>query len=122
MKLVIPGNPVPKGRPRFGNGHVYTPQRTRDHETLIRQYALVARLKPISGPVRLTARFYTDKALDGDNALKLLADALQPPRGIPAGVGNAYFDDKQVRKAEYEVIFTASDPRTEVEIEPWEGA
>ena len=37
MKLTIevPGNPVPKGRPRFSRGRVFTPKRTSDYEAIV---------------------------------------------------------------------------------------
>ncbi|MEW8997914.1 MAG: RusA family crossover junction endodeoxyribonuclease [Thermoanaerobacter sp.] len=33
-KIVVPGRPVPKGRPRFAKGHAYTPEKTRMYEEL----------------------------------------------------------------------------------------
>jgi len=35
----IDGQPIGKGRPRFGNGRTYTPKRTRDYEARIAQAA-----------------------------------------------------------------------------------
>ena len=37
MKLTIevPGNPVPKGRPRFSRGRVFTPKKTSDYEAIV---------------------------------------------------------------------------------------
>jgi len=31
----VPGNPVPKGRPRFSRGRVFTPKRTSDYEAIV---------------------------------------------------------------------------------------
>ena len=37
VEVMIPGIPVPKGRPRLGkNGAVYTPERTSDYEQLVK--------------------------------------------------------------------------------------
>lgn len=33
--IVVPGNPVPKGRPRFSRFGTYTPKRTKDYEALV---------------------------------------------------------------------------------------
>ena len=32
LTIEVPGNPVPKGRPRFSRGRVFTPKRTSDYE------------------------------------------------------------------------------------------
>lgn len=119
MTLVIPGRPIAKGRPHFANGHAYTPKATRDRELEIRQIAFIVGLRPLKGPVRLRARFYqaTRHRLDVDNALKLLADSLQPPKGVPAGRGNAYHDDSQIVSMHGEKFYDRENPRTEVEIE-----
>lgn len=41
----VPGRPRGKGRPRFANGHAYTPRATRDYEESIRLAAISAILK-----------------------------------------------------------------------------
>ena len=38
MMTFIPIVPIPKGRPRGGNGHFYTPQRTREYEQTIAEW------------------------------------------------------------------------------------
>lgn len=38
-RLVIHGEPVPAGRPRFSNGHAYDPRRSRDYKRFFRQEA-----------------------------------------------------------------------------------
>ena len=42
ITFVVDGTPVPKGRPRFSLGHVYTPQRTREFEAKVRGAAKAA--------------------------------------------------------------------------------
>lgn len=58
IEIVIPGAPVPKGRPRFSGktGHTYTPERTRNYEALIRLAAgdRMAGRPPFDGPIELT--------------------------------------------------------------------
>ncbi|GEO68003.1 RusA family crossover junction endodeoxyribonuclease [Levilactobacillus spicheri] len=38
-RLVIHGEPVPAGRPRFSNGHAYDPKRSRDYKRFVGQEA-----------------------------------------------------------------------------------
>lgn len=86
LKLVIPVRPAGKGRPKFGNGRVYTPKATKDYEELIGWYARKAMVgrKAMTGPVRLTVvasfkskerGWHTTKP-DGDNVMKAVCDAL----------------------------------------------
>lgn len=42
LKIVVPGKPVPKGRPRFGRGRTFTPKTTRDYESRIAEAAAAA--------------------------------------------------------------------------------
>lgn len=103
--VMIPGQPVGKGRPRFvrSTGHVYTPEKTRDYESRVRQlYNLLQYGEPLIGPVRLSINAVFQlpknkrKALSGtpytgrpdiDNVAKCIQDALN---------GLAYRDDSQV--------------------------
>jgi len=85
--------PVPKGRPRFGKGRVYTPQKTLQAEEIIAwtvtAYMLANRIEITKNPVYLTAIFQFKKAcrVDIDNLGKLVFDALN---------GIAYLDDNQI--------------------------
>lgn len=36
VKFTIPGIPVPKARPRVVRGHAFTPKKTKDYETLVK--------------------------------------------------------------------------------------
>lgn len=90
--LHIPGNPVPKGRPRVYRGHGVTPKRTRDAEQRIRN--LFRRQVPdgiLYPSERLLVRmdFWLNKTgrPDLDNIMKLCLDALN---------GLAYADDEQI--------------------------
>jgi Holliday junction resolvase RusA-like endonuclease len=59
VAFVVEASPIGKGRPRFGRGHVYTPQKTRDYENQIGWTArsAMAGRPPISGPVRVVVLF-----------------------------------------------------------------
>jgi Holliday junction resolvase RusA-like endonuclease len=57
IKIVIPGKPVPKGRPRFTkSGHAFTPQKTRKWEKHAQLCAkkIMSGRKPITGPIHIT--------------------------------------------------------------------
>lgn len=92
--IEIPGNPVPKGRPRFGQGRVYTPKTTKDYEYTV---SLLARselnkhkVAKLIGPVRVDIlAVKQSKSLcirnhfvwrtstpDGDNVRKAVLDGL----------------------------------------------
>lgn len=107
IRFVVPGKPVPKGRPRVNlkTGAVYTPKETRDYERRVAAAFLSAGAgKPQwPGRVGLSVKVYPDKLdvtvqlLDGnapkrrgdlDNICKAVADALQ-------AVG-AFLNDSQI--------------------------
>jgi len=54
VRLVIPGDPVGKGRPRFvrATGRTYTPKATQDYEARVAAIARgVHALEPLAGPL-----------------------------------------------------------------------
>jgi crossover junction endodeoxyribonuclease RusA len=89
--FLIPGAPVPKGRPRVYRGHAVTPKRTRDYERDVRAIAQARMVgQPVpSGPVSVTVNVFCADARrrDLDNCVKALTDALN---------GIAYEDDAQI--------------------------
>jgi Holliday junction resolvase RusA-like endonuclease len=107
IRLVVPFEPVAKGRPRFvkATGRAYTPPKTAIGEWQIRQTWLLQELvpEPLQGPVRLTLVCYLtmpqsipkrdrDTALptkrpDLDQYIKTALDSLWQ---------HAYHDDAQV--------------------------
>jgi Holliday junction resolvase RusA-like endonuclease len=91
LELTVAGDPVPKGRPRLGAGRVYTPERTENAEQVItiRVRNALRGARPVSYPVGLAAEFFcaTNRRADGDNLLKLVADAM---------IGLVYLDDSQI--------------------------
>lgn len=108
-EIIIPGEPVPKGRPRFTrDGRTYTPKKTARHEAEVKLawkrcgYAPFQAGTPIRMDVRFTMQMpksWSGKkraAIDGtpcvkhvdlDNLLKTVQDALN---------GLAFADDSQV--------------------------
>jgi Holliday junction resolvase RusA-like endonuclease len=113
MRMTVPGDPIPKGRPRFTrSGHAYTPARTRNAEKAIAVLALQAMRKhgskqPSCGPVALSISFYVRRDADIDNLVKLVSDALNRI---------AYNDDRQVMALQAARYSKASVPRTEIAV------
>lgn len=91
ITITLEGTPVPKGRPRFGNGRAYTPKRTKDYENALKS---LIKEQNIEGPIevtlnaifprpqRLMPKKYPDglikhtKRPDLDNIIKAVLDAL----------------------------------------------
>jgi len=117
-KLIIDGEPVGKGRPRFARGHAYSPEKTRVYERAIRN--------SYSGPkfeeavyMKLTAYYQKPKKCktlfplkkpDLDNVAKIIMDSLN---------GVAYDDDKQVVWLTITKRWTEDYPRVEVTLTEW---
>ena len=82
--------PVPKGRPRLGNGHAYTPERTRVYEQQVAWAYKQAGGTLHEGPLAVTMVFRA-KTWPGDldNLVKAVLDALN---------GIAWRDDRQIRE------------------------
>jgi len=130
IKLLIPGKPLGKQRPRvLKNGITYTPKKTVNYETLIKELYIIRHFrKQLEGPVRMHIKAYfpipksvnkKDKELmlqnkirptkkpDMDNIIKIIADALN---------GLAYRDDSQIVECTIEKYFS-DEERVEIEIE-----
>lgn len=109
--FVIPGEPIPKERPRRGqHGNFYTPRKTLSFEDDV---ALMAKLQRVSfeGEVCLIVAFYTgNKLADADNLLKSIMDGLQK--------GALVKSDRQVREVHVFVYDDAEHPRTNVWVYP----
>lgn len=60
IEIVLLGEPVAKGRPRFSaaTGHAYTPEKTRNYETMLRLAAtdVMGDRPPLEGPLTLDMR------------------------------------------------------------------
>lgn len=115
LAFTVFGEPVPKGRPRFGaGGRVYTPQRTRDAEEDVRIQALTATTGKswllLDGyRYALEMDFYlgTARAVDIDNLAKLCADSCN---------GVLWRDDSQIVHWVARKRIDRDNPRTEVRV------
>lgn len=110
--IVIPGRPVPKGRPRLGkNGNVYTPRKTREYEKLVGWCTKQTMKEPLQGDIAMDIKVYIKGPCgDLDNLEKAILDGMN---------GIAYNDDRQVAAL---AIQRLKDKKERVEIELWEIA
>jgi Holliday junction resolvase RusA-like endonuclease len=108
--------PYPKQRPRFANGHTYTPNTTKAYETTIAQEYALKRMKKHEGTLSVYIifryRIPPVKAKkvkigepchikgDVDNLIKSVLDALN---------GIAYTDDSQITKVSAEKVYAERD-------------
>lgn len=131
IRLVVPFEPVAKGRPRFvkATGRAYTPPKTALGEWQIRQSWLDQLVvpEPLKGPVRMSVDAYVRMPLsvpkskratalpiarpDCDQFVKSALDGLQ---------GHAYFDDAQVVDLRARKLY-GEPPRWVIEIESLNG-
>lgn len=58
VTVTIPGTPVPKGRPRLGGGHTYTPAATKQATLDAGMLMRAACPEPFDGPLAVKMRFY----------------------------------------------------------------
>lgn len=108
FKLTIPGNPIPKGRPRFADGRAHTPQRTRDYEETVKTWvALFWQEEPTEVLLFVSLRFYRDskRRADFDNLTKSVLDGMQ---------GVVFVDDSQIKEAHIRIEVDRDNPRVEV--------
>lgn len=134
LHLVIPGDPVPKGRPRAKirkrgrkmTVSMATPKETAEYEKRIRLIAQAHR--PTGWPTRckfiVTIGVYrTVERGDWDNYGKLFCDAVNPRRAhgsVPAVPGVLWSDDARVFRGTVELFEVESNPRLEATIEAME--
>jgi Holliday junction resolvase RusA-like endonuclease len=132
LRLVVPFEPVAKGRPRFvkATGHAYTPPKTAVGEWQIRQAFLnmLDAPEPLTGPLRMSVQCFvrmpasvpqykraTARPIarpDLDQYVKTAPDALN---------GHAYHDDAQI--VELSACKTYGlPPRWEITLERLDGA
>lgn len=131
IRIVVPGQPVPKERPRATrNGHIYTPKKTKDYEQLVKQlykikYKNAIFEKDIPLLMEITAYFGIPKSdskekkekknngeilptikADADNICKIIMDSMN---------GLAYEDDKQITDVKVKKRYSVN-PRVEITI------
>lgn len=115
IRVVVPGRPVPKARPRLGirgrRSYIYTPESTVEYERTVALFSRQQYSKPVQGPVAVTVRIYMGRRGRGDidNYLKSILDGLN---------GVVYQDDKQVVRLDAcFVACSKGEERVEIEVE-----
>ncbi len=134
VELIVPGEPVGKGRPRFtvqgGRAIAYTPKATKEYEDIIKQLYILQynemqfvedeplelEIRACYGIPKSTSKALRERMLsediacvkkpDIDNVVKIVCDALN---------GLAYSDDKQIIDIEAHKEY-AQDARVEIRI------
>lgn len=116
MIFTVPGEPVPKKRPRTvtnprGETRTYTPAETKAAETAIGYAARAVFPEPTSEPCQAHVDFYCRRKGRGDvdNLLKTVLDALN---------GIVWADDKQVIYLSAAVFDESDEPRTVINAGP----
>jgi Holliday junction resolvase RusA-like endonuclease len=96
FSVTLAVEPVPKGRPRMGHGHVYTPERTAEFENTVRWLLRQQHVPKLNGDVVIDVTFWVKRRdSDWDNYAKALCDA---------GNGICWADDKQIADARVRVV------------------
>lgn len=82
----INADPVPQGRPRFGNGHAYEDRKSRDFKRFVSAVVGMRKEDPLEGPLCVTLKFHVARPKtvtrdyptvrpDIDNYAKAILDA-----------------------------------------------
>ena len=129
-KLVIPGKPLGKQRPRvLKTGIAYTPKETANYETFVKMLYLekYAGEKPFEGPVSMVIlAFYQIPKSASKRRREAMARHLIPPTTRPdldniakiimdALAGIAYEDDKQITSCSINKLYS-DEPKVIVNI------
>jgi len=130
IQLTIPGEPIGKARPRMTrNGIVYTPKKTLNYETLIKELFIIKYpdFQPLEGPVRMslsawlkipkTSKKKTEAMENGEIRPTKKPDMSNILKSVEDALNNlAYRDDKQIVEVEIEKKYSTR-PRIELMIE-----
>lgn len=111
-RIVVPGRPKPKERPRFSprSGRAFTPKTTLDYEAYVRECSAGIVTEPFEGNALtfiVDVYFKQRNHGDLDNYVKIAQDALNKV---------AYRDDKQIKHMEGHLHFVDSDDDVRLEI------
>lgn len=131
IRLVVPFEPVAKGRPRFvkATGRAYTPPKTALGEWQIRQawLGLLDSPLPLKGPLRVTVCAYVRMPQSVPKSKRATAEPIARPdldqyvkSALDGLQGHAYFDDAQVVDLRARKAY-GEPPRWVIEIESLNG-
>jgi Holliday junction resolvase RusA-like endonuclease len=118
LEIILAVEPVPKARPRFGQGRAYTPERTASFETTVRWLMRQATLKQkliipaLAGNIAVDMTFWTrSETSDWDNYAKAICDA---------GNKILWKDDRQIKEAHVRVLKITASMLPHIELAAWE--
>lgn len=130
VEILIEGNPVPKGRPKFsvrgGFARAYTPAKTRAYEEIVRQQGIVAMegSEPLETPLNVSVRLFMQipksftkaqkaKAYTGELAHTKKPDLDNLAKVLDGLNGVVWKDDSQIVRMVLEKRYS-DYPRTEI--------
>jgi len=131
IKIIIPGVPVAQGRPKFGKGHAYDPQKSRDYKAYVGMMAAnqMRNVPPTNAAARLTVKVYRPmpKAFSKKKKVEAMNGVLRPMtkpdldnyiKGIKDALnGIVWGDDSQVVEYGPSGKWYSDRPRVEIWIE-----
>lgn len=109
LELTVEGEPRAKGRPRFANGHAFTPKGTRFAEENLAWEAKIRHRTATNAPLQVHLDFFmsSKRRVDTDNLAKLVLDSLN---------GVVWADDSQIRELRVRRDVDRGRPRTVVRV------
>lgn len=129
ITLVIPGEPVAKGRPRvMRSGVTFTPPKTLNYETLIKELFIISRQALMTGELRaeIDAYFTINKTVSQKKKEQMINQQIRPTKRpdldnvakavLDALNGLAYNDDSQIVSLTINKYW-AEVPRVTIKIE-----
>lgn len=129
IRIFLPGPPLAKQRPRFGQGNVHTASRTRAYETALAwegKRAMVGR-KPLIGALKVTVHAWMPipKSWNSEQRSDAVGGDVRPVTGIDwDNIGKSldglnkivWLDDAQIVDGRV-IKYYSHKPRLEIEIE-----
>ncbi len=126
--LTIPGECVPKGRPRLGKGRTYTPAKTKNYERLVKTCALNSKQEKLTGALKVELVVYKSvpKSFSKAKRSKCLKNELLPRvkpdldnyiKSVLDALNGVFFDDdNQICEILAKKVY-GEEPRVELKIE-----
>lgn len=133
INFTVPGDPVPKGRPKFttvnGRAKAYTPKKTKHYEEVITVFAKMAMrgAAPLAGPVSVKIGIFLaipaswskkkkEMALVGDVLPTKKPDADNVTKACFDGMnGIVFIDDAQIVESFQKKAYSL-EPRVEIQV------
>ena len=130
VKFEVPGEPRAKGRPRFSNGHAYTPENTVEYENWVRlcfyeQCGSVRFPSDSALGMNVTAYYSIPSSVSQKKRLKMMSHEIRPTKkpdssnvlkSIEDSLNQSiYHDDKQIVETKIS-RFYGEEPKVVVEI------